>query len=85
MAGAIYSDEQQSVARAFAEARRNAGMKQVDLANAIGKHQSYISDIERGQRRVDLLELFAIAHALGMKPAELYELLTNDIPADFKL
>lgn len=85
MAGAIYSDEQQSVARAFADARSNAGMKQVDLANAIGKHQSYISDIERGQRRVDVLELFVIARALGMKPAELYEHLTSSVPADFKL
>jgi transcriptional regulator with XRE-family HTH domain len=85
MAGAIYSDAQKSMARAFADARRSDGMRQADLARAIGKHQSYISDIERGQRRVDVLELFVIAQALGVAPVELYDRLTKDIPADFKL
>lgn len=80
MAGAIYSGEQISVARAFAAARRDAGLKQVELAEAIGKHQSYISDIERGQRRVDVLELYAIARALKMKPVDLYARLTADLP-----
>lgn len=85
MAGAIYSDAQKSVARAFAAARLKAGLKQSDLAAAIGKHQSYVSDIERGQRRLDVLELFAIAHALGLTPDHLYRALTRDVPQDFRL
>lgn len=85
MAGAIYSEEQLSVARAFAEVRQAAGMKQTDLAAAIGKHQSYISDIERGQRRVDVLELYAIARALNLKPVDLYTRLIRDVPEDFEL
>lgn len=85
MAGAIYSEAQESVARAFAKTRKTAGMKQADLANAIGKHQSYISDIERGQRRVDVLELYAIAVAMSLRPIELYALLTADVPSDFSL
>ncbi len=85
MAGAIYSDAQKSVARAFAAARLEAGLTQSDLAAAIGKHQSYISDIERGQRRIDILELFAIAHALGLAPDHLYRALTRDVPQDFRL
>lgn len=85
MAGAIYSEAQKSVARAFAEARKNAGMKQADLAKAIGKHQSYVSDIERGQRRVDVLELYVIAVAMKLHPTELYAILTKGIPSDFSL
>lgn len=80
MAGAIYSEAQESVARAFTKARLNMGMKQADLAAAIGKHQSYISDIERGQRRIDLLELYVIAKALARDPVDLYAELIRDIP-----
>jgi hypothetical protein len=85
MAGAIYSDEQRSVARAFADARLRSGLKQAELAAAIGKHQSFVSDIERGQRRVDVLELYALAVAMGMRPADLYAQLVHDVPADFRL
>jgi transcriptional regulator with XRE-family HTH domain len=80
MAGAIYSDAQNSVAQALASARHDAGLKQADLAKAIGKHQSYISDIERGQRRVDILELYVIARALGAEPVELYASIIEGLP-----
>lgn len=85
MAGAIYSDAQKSVARAFAAARLEAGLTQSDLAAAIGKHQSYISDIERGQRRLDVLELFAIARILGLVPGKFYDQLVKEVPVDFSL
>ena len=85
MAGAIYSNAQVSVAKAFAVARRASGMTQADLSSAIGKHQSYISDIERGQRRIDLLELYVIARALKLEPVDLYGSLISDVPVDFSL
>lgn len=85
MAGAIYSEAQELVATAFAAARRATGMTQADLSASIGKHQSYISDIERGQRRIDLLELYVIARALKLEPVDLYALLTRDVPVDFSL
>jgi transcriptional regulator with XRE-family HTH domain len=37
--------------------RARAGLRQVDLAKAIGRPQSFISEYERGQRRLDLVEL----------------------------
>ena len=85
MAGAIYTEAQISVARAFGDVRRAAGMRQSDLAEAIGKRQSYISDIERGQRRVDVLELFAIASALRLRPADLYDRLVQEVSPEFRL
>lgn len=85
MAGAIYSEAQQAVAQAFAEIRRKTGMKQTDLAKAIGKHQSYISDIERGQRRIDVLEALVIAKALGYEPTEFYGALVNNVSRNTSL
>ncbi|SEH14937.1 Helix-turn-helix [Sphingopyxis sp. YR583] len=81
MAGAIYSEAQNSIAAALTAARLKSGLKQTELAKSIGKHQSYISDIERGQRRVDLLEFYALARAMNFEPAELYAEVTKDLPA----
>lgn len=80
MAGAIYSDAQNYVAQALAVTRHDAGLKQADLAKAIGKHQFYIFDIERDQRRVDILELYVIARALGAEPVELFASITEGPP-----
>lgn len=85
MAGAIYSAAQVSVARGFAAVRRGSGMTQADLANAIGKHQSYVSDIERGQRRIDVLELLVMARAMSMQPVELYAALIAEVGPEFRL
>ena len=85
MAGAIYSEAQESIARAFATARRKAGLKQAELATAIGKHQSYISDIERGQRRLDVLEACVIARALAYEPVEFYAVLIAGVSSSCRI
>ena len=46
--------------------RLDAGLRQVDLANRLGHHQSYVSKYESGERRLDLLELKAVCRALGV-------------------
>jgi transcriptional regulator with XRE-family HTH domain len=47
------------------DARRRAGMNQIQLARAIGETQSTVSKIERGERRLDLIETRTICRALG--------------------
>jgi transcriptional regulator with XRE-family HTH domain len=60
--------------------RTKAGMKQADLAQALGVRQSLISDIETGQRRCDVVELIAIAYALGRDPAEIIAMQGVRVP-----
>jgi transcriptional regulator with XRE-family HTH domain len=51
-------------------ARLEAGLSQAQLAKKVGWDQTYVSKIERGVRRVDVIELIAICEAIGLDPAE---------------
>jgi len=48
------------------EMRKEAGLQQVALAERLGRPQSFVSDVEKGQRRVDILELMEICDACGV-------------------
>lgn len=48
--------------------REAVGLSQTQLASALGEYQSFISRIETGQRRVDVIEFMDIAKALGFDP-----------------
>ena len=61
MAKSIYSNEYKNVVKKLQEARNQAGLTQVDVAEKLKKPQSYISKIERGERRVDVTELSILA------------------------
>lgn len=53
------------------EARKAAGLNQTKLGKALGKSQSFVSNYERGQRRLDVTEFVLISRMLGLEPAEL--------------
>lgn len=48
------------------KARIEQGMLQADLANKLGKAQSFVSKYERGERRIDLPEFIELAEALNI-------------------
>lgn len=52
-------------------ARERAKLKQADVAARLGLPASYLSKIESGTRRLDVIELIRIAEAMGIDPAEL--------------
>lgn len=52
--------------RRLREARLKAGIKQAELAQALGEPQSFVSKYESGERRLTFLEVRAICHALGL-------------------
>jgi transcriptional regulator with XRE-family HTH domain len=48
------------------ELRLATGMSQEDLASKCGLHRTYVGGVERGERNVGLLNIHAIARALGV-------------------
>lgn len=56
----IYTREYAAVLRLLRTARETAGITQVDLAKQLGQTQSFVSKIERGDRRLDIIQLRTI-------------------------
>jgi transcriptional regulator with XRE-family HTH domain len=45
--------------------RRAAGLTQADCSKALGHSQSFMSDVERGHRRLDVVQLRDLCKVLG--------------------
>ena len=48
------------------KAREQAGLTQEDMAARLGETQSFVSKCERGERRMDIVELREFCTAMGM-------------------
>ncbi|MCK5510239.1 helix-turn-helix transcriptional regulator [Candidatus Parcubacteria bacterium] len=57
MTKSIYSKKYKNTIEKLKQARFEIGLKQEDVAKKLKKPQSYISKIERGERRIDIAEL----------------------------
>jgi len=57
MPRAIYQEEHQKIVERLKQARFDVGLDQVEVAEKLGRTQSYVSKIESGQRRFDVLQL----------------------------
>lgn len=55
--------------------RLNAGLKQGELAKILGCGQSIVSKFESGERRLDVLELRHVCHAVGISLVDFAEML----------
>jgi len=52
--------------RQLRAARKTAGLTQEDLAKRLHETQSFVSKCERGERRIDVVELRAFCRAIGI-------------------
>ncbi len=57
----IEPEQYRVVGACLAAARRRAKLTQIPAAERFGRTQSFVSEIERGLRRVDVLEIILIA------------------------
>ena len=61
MVKAIYSKEHRNLVEKLRKARKEKGLDQTEVATLLRVSQSYVSKIESGQRRVDIVQLKAFA------------------------
>ncbi len=68
MKQSTYSSDYAQLLAELKSARASAGMSQVQLAEALGQLQTYVSKCELGDRRLDVIELRSWVIALGGNP-----------------
>jgi len=66
------TDLLQAFGQALKYHRKAAELSQEALAEACGLHRTYIGGIERGERNVGLLNVYAICSALNIDPEVIF-------------
>lgn len=70
--GTLQQDELcRLVGRNFREARRRANLTQIEVADRIGTHGTYVGTIERGETNITLGMLARLAAVVGVAPGAL--------------
>ena len=68
---ALHTEEYRLFCEALVRAREAAGLSQYELADLLGKDQSYISKYEHARRRLDVVESLHIVQAIGVDAASI--------------
>lgn len=81
----LHSPENKTLVAILVKARKDAGVTQVDLAERMGKSQQFVSRVESGERRIDLLEFIMLARALRLDPMEFLGRVLRQLPKRFEV
>jgi transcriptional regulator with XRE-family HTH domain len=71
MEKSLFTTDYKILSRLLREKREAAGLTQVDIAARIDETQSYVSKCERGERRLDLVQLRVFCRAIGISLSDL--------------
>ena len=67
----IYSEDYTLFLQLLRGARQRAGLTQDEVASRLGKTQSFVSKCERGERRLDIVEVREFCEAIGIPLTDL--------------
>lgn len=77
MTKSVFSDKYDRFRQRLIEARKQAGLTQVELSERLSRPQSFVSKYERGERRLDVIEFFEVARAMGVDPLDFLRVLDD--------
>jgi transcriptional regulator with XRE-family HTH domain len=67
----LRSPGHRALCAALKAARRHVGLNQAEVAERLGKPQSFVAKYEGGERRLDLIEFLAVVRAIGADPVRI--------------
>ncbi|CAK7040145.1 MAG: hypothetical protein KER_01652 [Kerstersia gyiorum] len=71
----LYGPTYEAIRHLLRQTRKNANLTQAELAQKLGRGQSYVSKVERGEQYIDLVEFLDWCRACDAKPSETIEKL----------
>jgi transcriptional regulator with XRE-family HTH domain len=81
----MFTPEGRTLLEIVVAERNRAGVTQRELARRLGKPQPWVSFVENGVRRLDLLEFCAVIRALDGDPELVFEAFVSRLPAHFEI
>lgn len=81
----IFGEAHKVAVAIIVAARKAQCISQVELGERLGKTQKYVSNIEVGKRRIDLIEFCAIARGIDMTPEALFAKIAESLPAELEI
>ena len=67
MARSVFTGQYEHFRELIIQARKKAGLTQVQLAQKLRRPQSFVSKYELGERRLDVIEFLEVSAALGIE------------------
>lgn len=67
MTKSLFSERYDRFREALVAARTAADLTQEEVARRLSRPQSFVSKYERGERRLDVVEFFDVARAVGFE------------------
>ena len=65
MTKSVFTRKHDRFRQMLVQARKQSGLTQIQLAKRLSRPQSFVSKVERGERRLDVVEFLEVAKALG--------------------
>jgi len=79
MTKTIYRPEYVALLALLKRYRAASGLTQAQCSEALGKPQSFMSDVEKGTRRLDVIQLRDLCQKFGVGLSEVIQDLENTI------
>ncbi len=79
MTKSTHTPQYQRLVEILVETRRAAHLTQQQVADRLGKPQSYVAKVEGAERRIDVLEFAALVKAMGDNPTVLLDRLLSEL------
>lgn len=66
----IWTKGNKALAELITNKRKEAGLTQTQLAKAFGQRQTWLSHLESGERRIDVIEFVRLSEVLGFSAVD---------------
>lgn len=73
----IHGPEHLALRELLISARKKAGLTQSQVAEKLGRPQSFVAKYEGGERRLDVIEFVDVARALDADPVKILRTLVS--------
>ena len=71
----LRKDRRMLLLKMLKDARLDRGLRQLDVALALGRPQSYVAKVESGERKVDCIDVIDFCIVVNLDPVKLVKRL----------